>query len=95
LIIWESKPDVSSIPIHAGKRVRYNILKFGFLYQATLSSLAILVTMGSEAPVPSALDFRRDMMATLKKMKWKKINRLGIEKAREHPPREPAPFVSF
>ena len=53
LINCESKPLVISIPMQQQKRKKYIFLRFGFLYQETLSSAASWVTMGSD--VPSAL----------------------------------------
>lgn len=51
LMSCESKPDVNSMPMHAGKRSRYNRRRFGLRYHGTLSSLARRVRIGSDAPV--------------------------------------------
>jgi len=51
LIICESKPDVISIPMHVGKRSRYRVRRFGFLYHGTRSCSTAWVRTGSAAPV--------------------------------------------
>jgi len=50
LINWASNPDVISMPMHAGKSKKYNVLRFDFLYHGTLSSSTIFVRMGSDNP---------------------------------------------
>ena len=55
LIIWESNPEVISIPIHVGKRRRYRILRFFFLYQGTRSCSTRRVRTGSAKPPPGAM----------------------------------------
>lgn len=47
LIICESNPDVISMPIHAGNRMKYRLRRFGFLYQGTLSVEIKLANTGS------------------------------------------------
>lgn len=55
LIIWESNPEVISIPIHVGRRRRYRILRFFFLYQGTRSCSTRRVRTGSATPPPGAM----------------------------------------
>lgn len=47
LIIWESKPEVISMPIHVGSSSRYSILRFLFLYHGTVSCNTRRVSIGS------------------------------------------------
>lgn len=47
LIIWESKPEVISIPIQVGYNRRYKSRRFLFLYHLTLSSSTTRVKTGS------------------------------------------------
>src|SRR3569833_250604 len=55
LIIWESNPDVNSMPIHVGKSMKYSIRRLGFRYHGVLSSSARRVRMGSDLPVSPAV----------------------------------------
>ena len=47
LIIWESKPEVISIPMQVGYSRRYRSRRFGFCHHFTLSSSTTRVNTGS------------------------------------------------